>query len=355
MKVISARNVHQAFPIALGILLRHGVKRDSRNSSMLGPVLQFPTPVTTVYQNPRERVLFWPQRDANPFLHLYESLWMLVGRNDLAPLVRYAKQFESFSDDGKTLHGAYGYRWRTHFGVNQLGVVIDKLRNDPDDRRCVVSMWDAEQDLYLDSKDIPCNLTITFQMSVTGVLDMVVFCRSNDIVWGCYGANAVHFSFLQEYIALGIGCPMGTYTQVSVNWHGYEKTLAPLCGLEGETTKGLYSVPTPIDDPYVRRLAEPTPLGDIMWRQRVRPERRAAHLHEELSWLLCEADEGFPNQERPQFMSKFTQLCHGMLMAHAAWKNMGKATGIAMLRAMKEYQKNDWVVAGIEWLERRQR
>ncbi len=80
MNVISVRNVHEALPEALRFLRQTGVPRDSRN----GAVLQAPCPVTTVYRRPDERVLFWPERDANPFFHFMESLWMLAGRNDVA-------------------------------------------------------------------------------------------------------------------------------------------------------------------------------------------------------------------------------------------------------------------------------
>jgi hypothetical protein len=55
---------------------------------------------------------------------------------------------------------------------------------------------------------------------------MTVLNRSNDIVWGCYGANAVHMSVLQEFVALAIGVPVGSYTQVSNDWHIYEKHFA---------------------------------------------------------------------------------------------------------------------------------
>ena len=48
MKVIKARNVHEAFPLALKLLSVHGVKRNSRN----GPVLVAPWPVSTVYSHP---------------------------------------------------------------------------------------------------------------------------------------------------------------------------------------------------------------------------------------------------------------------------------------------------------------
>ena len=92
-------------------------------------------------------------------------------------------------------------------------------------------MWDAWEDLDRKGKDVPCNMIATVQRDSEGALDLTVFCRSNDIIWGCYGANAVHFSFLLEYLARRIGCPVGTYHQVSVNWHAYVDTLEKLRNL----------------------------------------------------------------------------------------------------------------------------
>ena len=74
MKVIDTRNVNTALRWALPELLKEGVEEPSRN----GLVLVMPTPVTTVYQRPQERVVFSPERNANPFFHLMESLWMLA-------------------------------------------------------------------------------------------------------------------------------------------------------------------------------------------------------------------------------------------------------------------------------------
>jgi hypothetical protein len=47
--------------------------------SRAGDVLVAPHPVMSVTSIPTERVLFDPARDANPFFHLFESLWMLAG------------------------------------------------------------------------------------------------------------------------------------------------------------------------------------------------------------------------------------------------------------------------------------
>lgn len=231
MNVLTYRNVDEALPYALIHLDKHGVERDSRN----GKVVMSPVPVATVYTNPCERVLFRPWRDANPFFHFYESLWMLAGRRDVAPLTRYVKRMASFSDDGETFNAAYGYRWRhaTKDNIDQLKILSSRLERNPDDRRCVLQIWTVKHDLvdangpYV-GRDAACNVTATFQVSNEGKLDMVVFCRSNDIVWGCYGANAVHFSFLLEYMARRSGYPVGTYTQISVNWHGYLETTKPL-------------------------------------------------------------------------------------------------------------------------------
>ena len=102
MQVIEVRNVHDALLRGLELLEVHGITRDSRN----GPVRESECPVTTVYHRPQERVLFWEQRDANPFFHFMESLWMLGGRHDLDYVYQFNKGMKRYSDDGKTLWGA---------------------------------------------------------------------------------------------------------------------------------------------------------------------------------------------------------------------------------------------------------
>ncbi|RKZ72456.1 MAG: hypothetical protein DRQ48_00160 [Gammaproteobacteria bacterium] len=229
MKVIRVRNVHEALPEAMHqILAGPVVTEETRN----GPVHVMLEPVTTVYSHPRERVIFWPERDANPFFHFYEALWMLGGRNDVEPLTRFVKGMKAFSDDGVYFHGAYGHRWRRHFEVDQLMAVIHNLRKDALCRRQIITMFDPRVDLAAQDgmKDIPCNIAVHFQHR-GGLLDMTVFNRSNDIVWGAYGANAVHFSMLHEVVASMAKIPMGSFYQISDNWHAYHKTVEPLLGL----------------------------------------------------------------------------------------------------------------------------
>jgi hypothetical protein len=63
-----------------------------------------------------------------------------------------------------------------------------------------------------------------------GKLDIVVCCRSNDIIYGAYGSNVVQFSVLQEYLAAMIGVSVGTYYQVSDSWHAYTARWDKLAG-----------------------------------------------------------------------------------------------------------------------------
>ena len=346
MKIIQARNVHQALPKAVHLLQQYGVDRNSR----VGPVKCAPWPVATVYEHPQERVVFWPQRDANPAFHLYESLWMLAGRHDLAPLLRYVKDFGKFSDDGKTLSSAYGYEWRRAHDEDQLIVIAQRLRADPDDRRCVLSMWDPAYHLGADWKDVPCNTTAVFQRSLEGCLDLTVFCRSNDIVWGAYGANAVHFSVLQEYMATWIGCPIGRYTQVSVNWHAYPETLRPIEQLSREVTRGLYAVPTPIIDPYCSGEVHVLPFA----RAGEPGDRTIQRLDRQIEWLLLCADDGFRTPLQADADQWFT-MAYAVLRAHEHWRMLTAPERYD--RALETLQiadpRADFIVAMRQWIERR--
>lgn len=253
MKIINARNVNDAYRQGRALLSEIGVRQSSR----AGDVLVAPCPVTTVYERPCERVLLDAKRDANPLFHICEAIWMLAGQSDARWLDRYVHDFSArFAEASGHMHGAYGNRWRGHFMTNehffgdQLGVIVERLRRDPDDRRVVISMWDAETDLFeadlgvVEPKDLPCNLVVaprirrevgpapgTMQSNGDYIeiekqyLDITVFCRSNDIVFGAYGANAVHFSVLQEYLASAIGVQVGRLYQISNNWHGYVDVL----------------------------------------------------------------------------------------------------------------------------------
>jgi hypothetical protein len=325
--IINARNVQQALPEALYQLNRIGLRRDSRN----GPVIMFPEPVTTVYDRPQERVLFWAQRDANPFFHLMESLWMLAGRNDVEWIARYLPSMAQYSDDGKTFHGAYGYRWRRAFG-EQLDKIAGALAHNRDDRRQVLSMWDANIDLGRTGKDIPCNLQVIFQITPGGDLDMMVTNRSNDLVWGAYGANAVHFSYLHEYMALRIGRPVGKYRQVSANLHVYADIwdkMRPLAEMAADPVTGSRPV-----DPYEAGEVSPFPLMS-------RPNR---------DWQL-DLSVFMDNPDAIGFQDPFFRKVAGpMARAHRLYKDNRLEEALEVLETVGA---SDWRLAGKKWIKLR--
>jgi hypothetical protein len=50
---------------------------------------------------------------------------------------------------------------------------------------------------------------------------MTVCNRSNDYFWGMLGSNAVHFTMLQELMALALNVPVGPYRVFTNNLHAY--------------------------------------------------------------------------------------------------------------------------------------
>jgi len=169
--------------------------------------------VTTA--NPMERVLLCPRRRANPFLFLLDGLSILSKVNLLKPFADIVPRFKNYSDDGMTIRGHYGKRL-----ADQIPFAIQMLREDLKSRRVTMSIWSPVADLGADSADIPCNVHGNLRV-VDGALDLTVFNRSNDVLWGLLGANIVQFSFLLEYIAKSVGVPMGRLHQISTNAHIY--------------------------------------------------------------------------------------------------------------------------------------
>lgn len=329
MYVIRARNVNEALYQGLHHLASCGQRLKTRN----GFAITSPYPVTTIYENSTERVLFYPERDANPFFHFFEALWLIQGRNDVDFLTRFVKRMADYSDDGITLHGAYGYRWRRHFRFDQIESIISLLKDNPDSRRAVLTMWDPDADLYTTEsrKDIPCNTQIYFRVRLGRAdepnrLDMTVTCRSNDIIWGAYGANAVHFSFLQEYIADHLGLLPGRYYQVSNDYHAYEDVFY-------KTYRGDLRVSPagPIEDAYKLGEVHPHPLSSKDWK-------------DDLNRLFSGSNN---------FESFFFKLVVDPLWtSHHYYKEGNIEYAIS---AARECAATDWRRAAIEWLERRKK
>lgn len=340
-----------------------------RTTSRYGDVLQIAEPVLITYSNPLERVLFNEARDCNPFSLLYESLYMLSGRNDVAPLTYYTKRFSEFSDDGKSLNDAYGYRWRKaidncngrcQIEVDQLKVIIDHLKSKPDSRRAVLNMWNVEDDLVKinNSKAVCCNLEVMFSLRNTDptglttagiVLDMTVTNRSNDLLWGLLNANYVTFSVLQEYVAAHLGVEVGKYHHFTNNLHIYTKRWEPEKWL-ADKTPDYYTKPdvTGLEDAayyWGRDLGKRFPLvKDPVVFDKELPELVEEFSHTERSTQTTGRLAG--TYEEP-FLYK---VAVPMLQAFRLYKHNLLKDAIAQI---EHVEADDWRIAGKSWLRRR--
>lgn len=259
---------------------------------------------------------------------------MLAGRRDVGWISTFNSSFKQFSDNGENFHGAYGHRWRKHFydecgkPIDQITEAIEILRKNPKDRRAVLQMWDPVADLGKEGLDFPCNLSIAFRirepgMHKDGELDMTVFNRSNDIIWGAYGANSVHMSMLQEYMAACIGVMVGKYYQVSNNYHAYEEALSKVGNIH----------PMPID-PYDTHEVRSYPMVE---------DARTWHVD-----LLNFIDN--PREHILYSNSFFSDVAVPMAAAQHLFK---QGALVNALESCKLIMATDWRRACEEWLKRR--
>lgn len=340
MRTILAENVNDAYLEALFTMNKDGVIVHQQRT---GPVLKLPYPLVTRYEFPQERVLFDATRDANPFFHLFESLWMLGGRDDVEFLSQFNSTIGQFSDDGISLHGAYGKRWRSHFGRDELDAVIHQLALQPETRRAVLAMWDPYTDPLVaeaGGKDVPCNTHVYFSIRPDNSLDMTVCNRSNDLIWGAYGANVVHMSILHEYVMQSLGVPMGFYYQISNDAHVYQRHWG-LVQASSLSEEKLF-----ID--FYRNGEGVGPDGQAFVPLFDRPGAQGKRDFDlDVAKFLVDPYVVGATQYRTEFFGKTVER-----MANA-WKYHKAKYTASAIETAKQIEAPDWRKACVEWLERR--
>lgn len=318
MFTISCRNVNDGYYRVLSLVDTKGVIQDSRN----GRVKVLPAPLLVEVRRPYERVLFDAERDANPIFHLLEACWMLAGGRDVLFVSQFNSNMVNFSDDKAVFNAAYGHRWRHHFGYDQIDRAVEMLQANPLDRRVVISMWDPHEDLGSDSLDIPCNQQI-FPRIVNGRLDFTTTNRSNDMVWGLFGANFVHLSFLQEWMAGALGLAVGQWYHLTNNAHIYERHWPLIQSNKKDYTwvwakwPGAQSLLSPGEDAAVFRAECVELVGGKLG--------------------------GF----RTRFLEDTVEP---MLAAYSEWKGGNKGEALEIARSI---EATDWRRATVAWFARR--
>ncbi len=176
-------------------------------------------------RNPRQRWVTSRRPALNIAFALAEVIWIIRGRNDSAFLNYFNRQLPKYAGQGVCYHGAYGYRLRTTFHLDQLERAYQVLRCNPDSRQVVLQIWSPFDDLP-DPKgdsaalDIPCNLNSIVKIR-NGRLEWLQVLRSNDVYRGL-PYNLVQFTTLQEVLAGWLGVELSAYHQLSDSLHVYD-------------------------------------------------------------------------------------------------------------------------------------
>jgi thymidylate synthase len=173
--------------------------------------------------NPRARILQNKVRKVSLTFMIAECIWILSGHNDLEMISKYAPAWKNFSDDGETLHGAYGVRLRNWHGLDQIANIESYLRKLPLTRQAVLTIFDPRLDLVQSTKDIPCNTTLQFFIR-DQKLSLVVYVRSQDMILGL-PYDMFHWTILQEYLACRLGVKLGDYITHYGSVHIYKRDI----------------------------------------------------------------------------------------------------------------------------------
>lgn len=140
------------------------------------------------------------RKGSNPLIGFMEGLQLIAGIFDPIQIARIAPKADLSLF---TYQAAYGPRVK-----DQLPMVVEKLKNDPDTRQAVLILADPNEPL----EQRPCTNTIQF-MRVRNALRTHVTMRSSDAVWGL-PYDLIQFTMLGDVVAASIGA---VATELSIN------------------------------------------------------------------------------------------------------------------------------------------
>ena len=196
VKQVSGRNEHETIAIP-GMHFSHDIEKDG-------------FPLLTLRKIPIK-------------MFVAEQIWFVSGARKPADFLRdYTKIWDSFTNPADVVTVAYGYRWRKHFGRDQLGALVKLLKKDPSSRHAVVVTWDPSEDGLGGTKkaNVPCPYSFTVNI-IGGRLHFHNIVRSNDMVLG-FPADVAGFAFLQCVLAQKLGVVPGIYSHSISNAHVWD-------------------------------------------------------------------------------------------------------------------------------------
>lgn len=223
MIAIEAKTVNEMYQSMLSTIIAHGEVVKPRDL----PTREL-RPLVVRLENSLSNIITLKTRKLNYSFMVAEWLWMAWGRQDVEMIGHYNAQLPKFSDDGKTFFGAYGIRI-----AEQLQYVISTLKNDPDSRQAMMSLWRPNPPK---TKDVPCTSLMQFMIR-NAKLEAIVTMRSSD-VWLGIPYDVFNFTRIQAGIAAELGIAPGSITLQLGSSHIYEPDVGKAWEVISEMASG---------------------------------------------------------------------------------------------------------------------
>ncbi len=221
----------QQYLALLDKILQHGVKKGDRTGSgtlsIFGHQMRFDLqqgfPLVTTKKVHVKSII-------------HELLWFLNGDTNIAYLQRHGVSiWNEWADDEGNLGPVYGQQWRSWPSANgetidQIAVVLEQLKNNPDSRRMIVSAWNvadlpdesiSPQQNVAQGKMALAACHTLFQFYVAdGKLSCQLYQRSCDTFLGL-PFNIASYAFLTHMLAQQANLAVGEFVWTGGDVHLY--------------------------------------------------------------------------------------------------------------------------------------
>lgn len=186
---------------------------------------------------------------------IYELLWFLKGDTNVKYLQdNGVRIWNEWADENGDLGPVYGKQWRSWEGADgktydQIAMVLDQIRNNPDSRRMIVNAWNVA-----DLKDMalsPCHCLFQFYVA-DGKLSCQLYQRSADVFLGV-PFNIASYALLAMMMAQVTGLKPGEFVHTFGDVHLYKNHVEQA---ELQLTREPRSLPRMELNPEVTRLVD---------------------------------------------------------------------------------------------------
>ena len=157
---------------------------------------------------------------------LGEVAAMLAGAQSIAEFKKHGCNYwDAWADNKGNLNLDYGRVWRDFNGCDQLAKLIATLKNNPNDRRMVISGWRPDK---LDELSLPCcHLLYQWHVKDNTYLNMTWYQRSADTMIGL-PSDIMFAAIWNMILANEVGMLPGELTFMLGDTHIYEEHLWPV-------------------------------------------------------------------------------------------------------------------------------